>query len=144
MDKLHGQLAMINGAQLIGTMDELFPLVQPRNGLYVVEDTHTSYYEAFGGGWMPCITMANCTPPACQQRARRRERETITYTTPAWLHTRHARALLMRNDTTRHAERKPMRALLMRNDHPRRRLHQLNVVIHCTFSSYRSCCPAKT
>jgi hypothetical protein len=35
--------------QQICSFETLFPFVSP-NGLYIVEDTHTSYWEAFGGG----------------------------------------------------------------------------------------------
>lgn len=38
--------------QQLTSIDVLFPLVQTTNGLYVIEDMHTSYYEQFGGGWL--------------------------------------------------------------------------------------------
>ena len=38
--------------QQLNSIDVLFPLVQTTNGLYVIEDLHTSYYESFGGGWL--------------------------------------------------------------------------------------------
>ena len=36
--------------QQIATFEELFPAVSP-NGVYVCEDTHTSYWHEFGGGY---------------------------------------------------------------------------------------------
>ena len=37
-------------AQQVASFEALFPGLRPR-GAYVVEDTHTSYWPAFGGGW---------------------------------------------------------------------------------------------
>ncbi|MFT6285975.1 MAG: hypothetical protein ACJAYC_002451 [Halieaceae bacterium] len=37
-------------AQQINTFEELFPAVA-ENGIYICEDTHTSYWSSFGGGY---------------------------------------------------------------------------------------------
>ena len=37
--------------QQINTFDELFPHVS-ENGVYICEDTHTSYWSSFGGGYL--------------------------------------------------------------------------------------------
>lgn len=37
-------------AQQINTFEELFPAVS-ENGIYICEDTHTSYWSSFGGGY---------------------------------------------------------------------------------------------
>ena len=46
-------------AQQVASFEALFPGLRPR-GAYVVEDTHTSYWPAFGGGWPGARSSSAC------------------------------------------------------------------------------------